>query len=334
MARLIQIRDLHIELPLPLFERDWQAAIDAANGPTGHLLAAQGALVEVLRPLKPEPTTAEKLAWLSLWSRLYSLASAAMGVRDYGSNIGLAIIERAEYELTYQIQTIGAVGTADSPVSGPTAIDGTLTIARLRQYLAWCIWHDLRAWKRAARFEDVTESFDPTRQRERATRAPRLTEWISNLTGLDTEVVSDQEAEFDKERYLDKVKKLIAFCEALLDDPSLKESRDRLRSRQFKSFFDFLGLGETLPAFVRRQRARLGYLTYSLASGVLHGSTYVGTLHHLNVVVMPYIYDYSDELDKRSVTLSSALRANAVLLSLTTRALDAAGADDRPPAGA
>ena len=261
------------QLAVPdLWNRDgeWDEAIIEADEAERPFVERQKQLSSALRRMSDAEASPENLAWLSLWSRAFSMCDGARGAVLRESLLTLTALERMAFKLSLQ------VGLAFEEPSSVTS--------RLRAHAAWCLNADIRLWEAFLSREHLDRAFDPSPGRELvAALDDRAAAW-SQMFG-EVEELSDQEAEFDRRRYEDYAKRRLAALGMWYSDKRLASWRARIAalegSRQktlsFYALFD--QTERSVFDRLRGQGTRFAYLAYRRGSAAIHGSTVEDTLH-------------------------------------------------------
>ena len=142
-------RKLKLLIP-DIWDTEWVEAIEEAEGLDEFLLSIQARAAHLLKPINDYDVTFERLAWLSLWTRAFSILDGVRAAILRESIFLLQVLARMEFELVLHTHTI----LASDPVD------------RLRAYCAWCISND-RSFQRKVvdpKTLDAVWDVEPVRQ--------------------------------------------------------------------------------------------------------------------------------------------------------------------------
>jgi hypothetical protein len=260
-ATASDLRKLTLNAP-PLWEHDWQGAINAASGADKLLVNIEGRAAHLLKRISDPSVTFERLAWISLWTKAFSILEGTRAAVAQNSQYLLELLARTSFELVLHAQTVSE--------SEP--------IERLRAYAAWCLWNDQK-------FQ--TEFLDPRTLKgiwnpepaKAIVEDPKQREVYEKLFGeLDAEI---DPKKLQKGRMLQETQERFRLqrLENWLNHPDLSRWRERLqdlsrRNNRQVAFFALFNESETSVAQrLRSSNIRFLYVTYAKASLFVHGST-------------------------------------------------------------
>jgi hypothetical protein len=195
--------------------------------------------------------------------------------------LGLGYLERPALELALHVHVIFET---DDPAE------------RLRAYLVWCLDADRQYWASLSHIDHLERAYDPRPARDHILVLQSLDPRIAELFG-DIEELSDQEAEFDRERTRRQAEAAIAQIDSLLGDARLAAWSDRIAALRDKKRFRY---GVHLYTLFNESEASIyqrlvktdskhAYLGFSRGSAILHGSTLEHSLRLHDSGVAPLI---------------------------------------------
>lgn len=320
MARGRQRQDLtNAKIVVPrLWETDWQSLVAAADGVERDALVTQQRLAALLKPFSPEPTTPEKVAWLSLWSRAFGHVRGALGAWQQDSLITLKILSRLVTELQLHLRAIVA------PISEPSDPDSARLQVRdrLSAYTAWCLSGDVAICRFQLKPDTLAGFFDPQPTREQvAALGDELEAW-TRLTGQEYEIRSDQEADLDRKRAEAVIRDRLERYQAWQDHPRLSQWRHRIRQlKEAKPgpllFSELFGLGDSMKTILRGAEAEFAYAHYLDTSAAVHGSSLGSSLVLTDALISPEVGALADELDAELKQIIVGTNLNSLPLSIT-----------------
>jgi len=91
---LADIEQFTLYIP-KLWEKDWAGAIDMAAGAQKEILVYQARAANLLKNITDRQATFEKLAWLTMWTKAFTIADSLHGTLDRNSQYILEIISRS-----------------------------------------------------------------------------------------------------------------------------------------------------------------------------------------------------------------------------------------------
>jgi len=238
------------------------------------LIAAQQRAITLLEGLDVTDVTAQRLAWLILWSQLFAAIRGVQAAVVFRSRLLLESTWRFTFEVFLHLQAIIEPALVDDEKAGDsTAQAGRADEVdrRLTAFSAWCLWND---------DHHIDWMMDP-----------RTIESLGSLTER-----SDLEADLSALR--SQRQEIWGLMDTETLDPWIRKMdrrRDGPDERHVFSFYELLGL-ETTSVSQRLIRLNSGASigAYSRASVVLHGST---ANHFLDVEageVTPRLRDGAD----------------------------------------
>ena len=136
----------------PLWEKDWNGAIQNAAGVEKTLLKIQAQAANLLRQVNDEKVTFARLAWLNLWTKAFAaLDGTVCALSSKNPLYVLRMVARASFEQLLHTQSI---------IEPKKDREGE-SFKRLEAYAAWCIWKDQDFYERRACPKTLDEVWDP-----------------------------------------------------------------------------------------------------------------------------------------------------------------------------
>lgn len=257
-----------------LWDKDWDSAIDEAEGGDRELLRTQQMLASLLKPLDGAFNTPVNVSWLILWSRAFSSADGMRAGLAWDSYYSVQILSRAILELFAHVTALAnAAPESTHRVAGVTSPRSS-TRDRLHAYVAWAMKHDVKYYRTFRQPDLLRAVYEPHTARRLIERLGAERSRWESFAG-EIEEVSDQEAEFDMRKAGSSAAKLQGRLEFWLTHPDL-EPWSRLLDTRRRGCSLFELFEDSQRSFRDRLRGvgqEFMYLGYMRSSGVLHGST-------------------------------------------------------------
>jgi hypothetical protein len=257
-----RIGNLVLNIP-SLWDRDWQGAIDKTTGADRDLVIIECRAANLLKLINDHSVTFDRLAWLSIWTKCFSIIEGARAAVNQGSQYLLELLKRTSFELLLHTLT---VLEADP-------------VIRLRAYAAWCLWND-RIFQKELLDPGTLDSIWNPKPAEDIMNDPVARELHERLFGPLT--VETDHDKLRTGRFLQRNDEQFRLhrIESWLNDPELRTWHDRLKNlagRDGKRQVAFFTLFNDSEKAVARRVHSLGmgfaYLQYRKGSMFVHGST-------------------------------------------------------------
>lgn len=317
-----RFEDINLLIP-ELWEKDWEEAISEAESPEREWIQLQSRLAHMLKPFPKEPSTPEKVAWLSFWSRLYSGTVGARSAMIWESRYTISVISRVVSETIMHlrvvlypvIQAVSSHGSQIEPHHWNEVRD------RLRGYLVWCLRGDSALLRRLAKPDTQDTAFDPRPSRDFIKDLGHRRQWWEQLTGQQLEIVSDQEAFHDRAKFRKHVQDEINRVTRWLSDHRLQDWQQRLvgleKSMQGNvPLFALFDAGTSVSDFLRRTDESIGYVEYLSGSATIHGSSLSSSLYTTDSWLVPDFADLRGSAKQTARHIRVGISLHTLLLAL------------------
>lgn len=322
---MVDIDKLTLNIP-KLWEKDWNTAIEMASGAQKEILVYQTRAANLLKDITDREATFERLAWLTIWTKVFAIADSLHGLLDRNSQYILEVTSRISFEQMLQIQTImkpiivlnenKSISVTSEALAEETAWKTVLK--RLQAYTAWCLWNDRLFLDRLLNFKTLEAIWDPLPARNIPTDPNKRAQYEQIFGELDLET-DDLKLRKGRFRQQDRGHHNLHRIKTWLADPRLSvwiNKIERLKSsRQTVSFFSLLDESE---ASIRRRLKSWGkefmYVSYLQSSLMIHGSTMDQFLIFRNGVFTPKFNGNTEEVESSASFVASTL--NNIILSL------------------
>lgn len=324
--RPFSFEELTLVIP-QLWDKPWPELVEDAEGPERDLIAAQARYARLLKGIQPSPVTPEKLAWLALWSRLYGCLSGCIGTAQWEARFPAGVLARVAFEASLHLQAV-MIPVLDAAETRKLDEADWMTVReRLRAYLTWSLRGDEALYRHVSSERILNEAFDRRGERDFINVLGESREAWEHLTGQHLEVVSDQEALFDRSKAAARFRKERDRLARWLADSRLKPWYRRLReleqqTRGNVSLFLFLGVGDSVPAFLRSRGSGVGYFEYLQGSAAIHGSSFEAAMLTTSEVIAPDFGNLTGEYQRVVDRILSNVGLHALLLELLSGHLD------------
>lgn len=281
---------------------EWRAALEEADGAEKHCVLVQLRAVNLLKTIRDAPATPERLAWMTLWTRVFSLLDGVRGALDRHGVFAIDILARAAFESVLHTQAIiepviqlheleksklGRTTVAESARRNAW----TQAIDQLRAYTAWCLWADRRYCEELGHPRTQDGIWDPDPVRAIAADPESLRAFEAFHGPLDLR----NEHDLERDRLAQEAG-LQARRERLdtwLADARLKSWVAKLTAQSVAnptgaSFFSLLFDDQrSIASRLGRRGERFAYFRYMRGSLLLHGSTCDEMMHVGKTVLAP-----------------------------------------------
>lgn len=311
-----------------LWDKDWNTATAESDGLEQRVLRAQAQYARMLKDVTAEPCTPEKVAFLSLWSRLFSLLEGASAVLESKSPYSANVLSRVAYEATLQVQVV-MLPVLDSADDGGIKPEHWADFRdRLRGYIAWALHGDEKLYRHVLREDNLNAAFDRRRERDFVRElGDNLPGW-ERISGQQLEIVSDQESFQDRENAVRYFREKLNRASKWLSDSRLLPWRKKIAQLEGVparnvSLFELLGAGSSVNSFLKSRGAGVGYFEYLQGSAFIHGCSLESSMLVTDRFISPDFADLSNRLEQAIGGVVSNCHLHAVLLELATKHLEA-----------
>lgn len=317
-----------------LWEKPWAEIIDEAEGIEREFIITQARYAHLLKSVRSSPVTPEKIGWLALWSRLFGCVSGGRGTVTWEARLAVSVLMRVAFEAALHLEAVmlPVLDAADS--SEPTIGEKHWAAARerLRAYVTWCLRGDEVLYRHVSSEKTLDQAFDPRKERTFIDILGENKEAWESLSGQHLELVSDQEASHDRSKAAAGFRRARDRLARWLSDPRLRPWYRQLRELEKQtsgpvSLFLLLGVGNSVPAFLRSRGVGIGYFEYLHGSAVIHGSSLEASMLTTNSLVAPDFANLDGSFEQSANSLLSQCRLHAVLLELMSSHLEAGRMD-------
>ena len=277
-----------------LWDKPWQEYIDGADGLEREFIVVQAQYARILGRLSQKPVTAEKLGWLSLWSRFFGTLAGARGSAEWSSRFAVSVMEPVAFEVSLHLQAV-MLPVLEATDAEPSIWSNVLN--RLRGYVAWAIHGDQLLYARLLeRAHSVNAVFDPKPERQFIHELGDRRDAWERLTGQTLEIISDHEAFHDRAKATARLTSQANRVAKWLHDSSLHpwavklrnlESQNKRDRRGAVTLFQLLDLPSSVQTFLNRRGSGFSYFSYLKGSGFIHGSSLEAALLAAEPIVAP-----------------------------------------------
>lgn len=319
-----------LELLVPeLWDKPWAEWVTETEGIDRDFLTAEAVYAHMLRAVGAKPVTPEKVAWLTIWSRLFNTLAGARGAKDVQSNMSILALARVAYEVSLHVEAIGLPALTTAESGALTEETWEAVRDRLRAYCAWTLRGDERLHERLAKPWHLHAAHDRQLEREFIhDLGDSVGKWEA-MSGQKLELVSKQEEAQDRRRAQDRFQSELKRIRKWLSDDRLKPWRDKLdqlerNERGTVSFFQLVGAGTSVSDFLKQRGMSIGYFEYLRGSAVVHGSSMGSVMAAREGFITPDFADLEDDAVRSAGHVISRCRIIAVLLQIMASHLDVA----------
>jgi hypothetical protein len=312
-----------------LWEKPWDEIIDEAEGIEREFIIAEARYARLLKAIAPSPVTPEKIAWLALWSRLFGCVSGGRGTVQREARLAVSVLRRVAFEAALHLQAVMLPVLTAADSSGPSIGEEHWTAVRdrLRAYLTWSLRGDEALYRHVSSEKTLEEAFDPRNERAFIEMLGENKAAWESLSGQRLEVVSDQEALYDRTKATARFKTKRNRLARWLSDPRLQPWYRQMRELEKQTFpvslFLLLGVGNSVPAFLRSRGLGIGYFEYLQGSAAIHGASLEASMLTTDTLVAPDFANLDGSFEEYAERLLSQCRLQAILLEIMSGHLEA-----------
>lgn len=310
--KVIDLEKLELWIPR-LWEKDWQNAINNASGIEKDLLIIQNRAANLLSQISDKRVTFARLAWLNLWTKLFSTLEGAFCAIPKNSLYVLRMLGRASFEQALHAKTIMEPilnAFSDLKDSKERVMPKSLlcnlkkrAVNRLEAYAAWCIWNDLTFYERLVCPETLDAAWDAEPAQKILRNLERLEAYESVYSQLKIET-DEKELKKGRLRQQDEGRHELHRLRKWLDHPDLKGWHEKLKKSKKNNPMTFFTLvGEDprgVPKTLKEFDLYFGYSLYFEGSMAIHGSSLYQFLHLGNKSAMPLLAGTDDEVSGKA----------------------------------
>ncbi|HUW49015.1 MAG TPA: hypothetical protein VMW36_09775 [Patescibacteria group bacterium] len=302
--------DFKLNIP-QLWEKDWDEAISDAEGISKEILKVQFGAARLLKGIDDFTLTPERLAWTTLWTRLFSSLEAALLAVNKNSEYTLRIISRAVFEDSLHGQMLLEHDQDDWDVND-----------KLCAYVAWCLWNDRQVFTEVLDNLDKIWSSSPTNDIALNPKMRNAFESVFGKLNLQSEHKLAWEKQKQKERAEETLERIKSWMEHPKLQPWLKRIKYLKKNRIRPSFYSLLDENTNNV----RKRAEdsdidFGYVLFKESSNLIHGSTIEQLLVHSDSSITPRFTGFSQETASSADYICGTCRSLTVLLYLIQKEL-------------
>ncbi|MCD6334273.1 MAG: hypothetical protein J7M27_02955 [Candidatus Latescibacteria bacterium] len=287
---MLSLGDYKLLLPQKIPKEEWSKSIEQLEGCAKEAAILQAKGYNLLEEIEESKATPERIGWLNLWAKTYTVLESAMSAFEYRSDFVLQVISRSTFEWGLHahvlIEPITDLNADISAIERKSHKKFRVTsrihlkqcVDRLRAYTAWCLWSDKVHYDAQMDPKKLRGVWDPSPAREILADKKRLEIYERLFGKLEVEVDEDKlkqgraEMEYQCREKIDRI-------DQWLSDPDLKPWADKIKSltKGNKRHVSFFALFDESPTTVwkrlQKHEISFAYSLYSISSMVLHGST-------------------------------------------------------------
>jgi hypothetical protein len=295
-----------------LWEKGWQEAINNASGTEKNILIIQKRASDLLKQINDKKITFSRLAWLNIWTRVFSILEGIFCALPKNSLYVLRLLGRTSFEMTLQIQSIMKPvlriqqtlekENKKTIASSPLKNGEDESIKRLEAYAAYCIWNDCLYYDQLVNPENLKDVWNrkPAEQIYRDLNRLAAYEAIYGKLKVET---NERELKKGRLRQQNEGLHRLHRLQTWLDHPDLKHWHNRLKKDKLMTFFTLIGEKRTsVKRELNGNGLSFGYPVYSEGSMVIHGSTIDQFIHFCENSMTPLCiaadYEIADKAEE------------------------------------
>lgn len=322
------LEQLYFSIP-HLWEKDWKGAINNASGVEKKILIIQKRAADLLSQINDKRVTFARLAWLNLWTKIFSTLEGIFCALPKSSLYVLRILGRASFEQTLQAQCImepvlrlyRRLEKADKKtiLSSILKVREEASLKRLDAYAAWCIWNDCLFYKQIVNIKNLNAVWDakPAEQIYRDSKRLEAYEAIYGQLKMKTD---ERELKKGRLRQQDEGHHRLHHLRKWLDHPDLKSWHKKLKKQNFMTFFDLVG-ETSVKKMLDGLDLSFGYPVYSEGSMAIHGSSVDQFIHFSNERVTPLFIGVEDEISEKAEEVGNNCNQVIIILYMLIKLL-------------
>ena len=303
-----------------LSSEDWRNLREEADPVEREIIETQQMLAGLAAPLHGLEATAERVAWLALWSRLWDISLGLRGVLFRPSVIGHNALSRSWTELRLHFSAIlEALLRGTAIAKAPQEEELVNAREALCAYLAWAIDSDLKTLRQTLQPKNLEGAYDPERARAFLRQlGDNATSWQAVLGEI--EELSDQEAELDRQKGEASQRGRIERLARWLREPALRPWTERLKTRDYWSLSELLfDEKRSIRQQMRAVNSEFGYSLFQSESQVMHGSSFENLVATQRDGYAPR--RLGDDLEEQICDFTKSTRIAFLPLSYLTKAI-------------
>ena len=285
-------------------EDQWQAALVDVEGAEKELILCQVRAVNLLKYIPDSKGSPERLAWLSLWAKVFSALEGTRGALGREAEAAIAVLARVAFESALHVHAILEPVHILERLKGSNAAKTTVTdrardgawnevVDRLRAYAAWCLWSDRLYYEELLDPRTLEGVYDPQPTRELVSDPQARAAHEAFFGPLDLR--NEHELQADRSNYEREIKSFLGRVKDWLADRRLEPWVRRLTRRapaesSGSSFFSLLD--DSSVGVARRLHSlglRFSYSRYVRGSMLVHGSTLDQSLYVVADSIAPVL---------------------------------------------
>ena len=317
------LENLHFSIP-SLWEKAWKEAINNASGVEKNILIIQERAADLLKQINDRRVTFSRLAWLNIWTRVFSMLEGIFCALPKKSLYVLRLLNRTSFEMILQTQSImepvlrmhrGIENENKKPIaSNPLKNVEEETFKRLEAYAAFCIWNDCLYYDQIVNPENLNAVWDSKLAEQIYRDSNRLVAYEA-IYGKLKVVTDERELKKGRLRQQDEGRHRLHRLRTWLDHPDLKSWHKRLKQDKLMTFFTLIGEARTsVKKSLDGFDLSFAYPVYSEGSMVIHGSSIDQFIHFGDNNVTPLFIAADDEITEKAEAVGN--NCNQVILLL------------------
>lgn len=315
----------HLYFSIPrLWEKDWKGAINNASGVEKNILIIQKRAADLLNQINDKRVTFARLAWLNIWTKVFSTLEGIFCALPKNSLYVLRILGRTSFEQTLQAQIImepvlgiyRGLEKGNKKTIAPSMLKNQEeeSLKRLEAYTSWCIWNDCLFYEQLVNPKNLNAVWDAKPAEQIYRDLNRLTAYEAIYGNLKMEI-DERELKKGRLRQHNEGQHRLHRLRAWLDHPDLKPWHKKLKDDKFMTFFTLIGDARTsVKKSLDGFDLSFGYPVYSEGSMAIHGSSVDQFIHFGNDSVMPLFIAADDEITEKAEEVGN--NCNQVILLL------------------
>lgn len=302
--------DFKLNIP-QLWDKEWNEAISDAEGVSKEILKVQFGSTQLLKRIDDFTLTPERLAWTTLWTRVFSSLEAALLAVNKNSEYSLKIISRAVFEDSLHGQMLLEHEQIDLDVQD-----------KLCAYVTWCLWNDRQVVTEKLDNLDKIWASSPT---DDIALNPAMRSAFECLFGT-LNLQSKQEIIWQKQKQRERAEKALKRINNWMEHSKLQPWLERIRNLKKKrkrlSFYSLLDENTSnVRMRVENSDIDFGYILFKESSNLIHGSTIEQLITHSDSSITPRFTGFSQETDSSANYICGTCRSLIVLLYLIQKEL-------------
>ncbi len=323
-----ELEAVRVKIPESLLSYNWDEAINANKGETANLLKVFKMHSEMLQKYSNWPVTPETLTWMTLWTRNFNLIQGAVSILasdvnmiKAGQEFSLRILWRPVIELWITLNFI-YTGSA-KPIRADETEKQTLE-HRLCAYLAWCLWNDKEMAHKLTqgwRLDTLFGSGGETNLGDEE----ELKQIVEFYWGEEkvADPARDQEV---KRRVRENSLKNRNQLRKWLQHEKLRDFEKQIRNKRPWSYFQLVEPeNKSLASLLRSSWTDAGYPAYQEGSALIHGSTFLSHMEHINGHIFPHFASDHDEVQQQAGHIRRHCHSNALTIQWIQERMESEG---------